>query len=217
MKRFLLALPLIILVSLSAKAYDGENNFTHNRLSMSGMLTSSDCWQFEMSYHYMFWKYLGIGGGVGTLKNYFVDGYASGRGWHINGDDEKPQHIYLRPSVVIRSPSIRIKQTRWGLYLEPGAFMTLPYTSVTITSYDNWQKIEFRHASTKKGQWFATDVHLGLYIDIGPASISFGYTWSNFDIYSQFRHLSYKGTSFSEFYPSKPSMHGAFLSVSAHL
>ena len=216
MKRFLLFIPFMMLIALSAIAYDGESNFTHNRPSFSGALTSSDCWQLEISYHYMFCRYLGIGGGVGELKNYFVDGYASGKGWHINGDDEKPEHIYLHPSVVIKSPSIRIKQTRWGIYAEPGTFITIPYTSVTITSYANMNKIEFRHARTKKGQWFAQDIRLGLYIDIGPGSISFGYTWSNFDIYSQFRHLSYKGTSFSEFYPSKPSMYGAFLSISGN-
>lgn len=217
MKRFLLTLPLIILVAVSANAYDGENDFTHNRLSMSGMLTSSDCWQLEMSYHYMFWKYLGIGGGVGILKNYFVDGYASGKDWNIDSDDEKPQHVYLHPSIVFKTPSVRIKQTHWGLYAEPGVLLTIPYTTVSIRQYNHWPMWDLAHASTKRGQWFAPDIHLGLYLDIGPASISFGYFWSNFDIYSQFRHLSYKGVSFSEFYPSKPSMHGAFISISGHL
>ncbi|MDE6240149.1 MAG: hypothetical protein K2M54_09235 [Muribaculaceae bacterium] len=216
MKRFLLFIPFMMIIALSASAYDGETNFTHNRATFSGMLTSSDCWQLEISYHYMFCKYLGIGGGAGILKNYFVDGYASGRDWNIDSDDEKPQHLYLHPSIVLRSPSLHIKQTRWGLYAEPGAILTIPYTNVSIRQYNHWPAWDLTHASTKHGQWFGTDIRLGLYIDIGPGSISFGYTWSNFDIYSQYRHLSYRGTSFSEFYPSKPSMHGAILSISGN-
>lgn len=218
MKRFLLTIYLAFVAAVSAVAFEGDDDFTHNRLSMSGMLTSSDCWQLEMSYHYMFWRYLGIGGGVGVLKNYFVDGYASsGRDWNIDSDDEKPQHVYLHPSIVFKTPSVRIRQTRWGLYAEPGAMLTIPYTCVAIRQYDHWPTWNLKHASTKRGQWFAPDIRLGLYLDIGPASISFGYLWSNFDIYSQYRHLSYKGISFSKFYPSKPSMHGAFLSISANI
>lgn len=217
MKRYLLIITCTIICALSANAYDGETNYTHNRLSMSGALTSSDCWQLEMSYHYMFWRYIGIGGGAGMLKNYFVEGYPSGRDWNIDSDDEKPQFFYLHPSIVLRSPSVRIRQTRWGLYAEPGAMLTVPYTRVSIHQYNHWPTWDTAHASTKRGQWFGTDLRLGLYVDIGPASISFGYQWSNFDIYSQYRHLSYKGTSFSQFYPDKPTMHGTFLTIAANI
>lgn len=217
MKRVLLIITVVMLTSIFGSAFDGEKSNTHHRPSITGMLTSSDCWQLEMSYHYMFCKYIGAGGGIGILKNYFVEGYASGRDWNIDSDDEKPQHVYIHPSIVLKSPSVSIRQTHWGLYAEPGAMLTLPYTRVAIRNYKHWPSWELAHASTKHGQWFGADLRVGLYFEIGPASISFGYIWSNYDIYSQYRHLSYRGTSFSQFYPSKPVTHGAFLSFSANI
>lgn len=214
MKRFLSA--AIVLIALCGNPYARHSgDLTHHRASVSGMLTSSDCWQVDLSYHYMVFRCLGIGGGLGCWGNYYSDGYASGNDWHISSDCEKPSNVYLRPSIVLKSPAVKIRDSYLGLYAEPGIMMNLPYERVWIDKTANWPHTDYNHkTSTSKGQWCAADVRLGVYCNAGPCGISAGYVMSNFDIYSQYRHLSYDGISFGQFYPKKPFMQGVYLTAS---
>lgn len=218
MKRvFVLIFAIVSFLYVFAKN-DKEANFefSPNRAGISGMLTSSDSWQLEMSYHYMINKNIGIGGAAGAWKVYFVEGWAAGKNWHIDSDDEKPMNLYLRPSVVLRTPAISIKSVDLGIYAEPGLMMNVPYTKVWIQQTTNWPECEYKSVSTSKGQWFALDVHIGVYANIGPCGISAGYMRSNFDVYSQYRHLSYRGQSFKDFYPAKSIIQGAYLTLSCY-
>ena len=201
-----------IIAIFPIKAYD--EYFTHNRAAFIGTLTSSDSYSLEMSYHYMCCRYVGVGGALGYWSNWYEDGWASGNNWNIESDDNKPSNFYLRPSVVLKSPSVRFKQTRWSLYAEPGVMLNVPYQRVCIEKTQNPIRTDFDYISTNKGQWFAIDVRLGINMDIGPCGFSAGYMISNLDIYSQYRHLSYNGTSFEKFYPKKSFMQGAYLMLS---
>lgn len=215
MKR--LATIIFVLIALCTTTTVHARQFedlTHHRASLSGLLTFSDAWQVDFAYHYMIFPYLGVGGGIGGWGNYYVDGYASGSNWHISSDDEKPWNIYLRPSIVLKSPALKIKDAYLGVYAEPGLMMNIPYHSVYIDKTINWPETEYEKISTSKGQWCAMDLRVGIYVNVGPCGISAGYTMSNFDIYSQRRHLSYNGVSFSQFYSKKSFMQGAYLTLS---
>lgn len=189
-------------------------DLTPNRAYISGMLTSSDSWQVDLGYHYMILPFLGVGGGIGWWGNYYVDGYASGRNWNISSDDEKPWNMYIRPSIVIKTPALKIRDAYLGGFVEPGVMMNIPYHSVYIDSTPHWPQTDSKKISTNKGQWCAIDAKIGVYVNIGPCGFCLGYSMSNFDIYSQRRHLSYNGVSFSKFYPKKTFMQGAFLTAS---
>lgn len=188
-----------------------------SRVAVSGTLTSSDSYSIEASYHYMFCPYGGVGGALGYWANYYEDGWASGPDWNIDSDDNKPSNLYLRPSVVLKSPGIRYRATRWSLYAEPGVMLNIPYQRVCIESTTDWPKTDYHYISTGKGQWFAVDLRIGICATIGPCEVSVGYMMSNLDIYSQYRHLSYQGTSFKDFYPTKSFMQGAYLTLSYNL
>lgn len=136
-------------------------------------------------------KYVGLGGAFGYWTNYCEDGWASGSDWNIGEDDSKPSNLYLRPSVVLKSPGIRCKETIWSLYAEPGIMLNVPYRRVCIEKIANWPHIDYDYISTNKGQWFALDIRVGINAEIGPCGLSAGYMMSNLDIYSQYRHLSY--------------------------
>lgn len=103
-------------------------------------------------------------------------------------EDDKPSGIYLRPSVVIKSLGLKT----WSLYAEPGLLLNIPYRRVCIENHQNAAKVDYDYISTNKGQWFAGELRLGISANIGPLDCSLGYMMSNFDIYSQQRHLSYK-------------------------
>lgn len=47
-------------------------------------------------------------GSVGLWKVYFEDGWASGKNWNIDEDDNKLWTLYLRPSVLLKTPAIKI-------------------------------------------------------------------------------------------------------------
>lgn len=191
-------------------------DFTHHRSALTGALTSSDAWQVEISYHYMFWRYLGVGGSAGAWGNYYEDGFASGNGWEIDDDDNKPGNVYLRPSIRLCSPAITIGSVPLSLSAEPGVMFNIPYRRAYIKRFTRWPDYEYEHISTTGGQWLAVDLRLGVHVDIGRFGLTLGYLMSNLDIYSQTRHLSYKGTSFRTFYPSKPFMQGVFASISGY-
>lgn len=209
--RFIFA--LLILASASVTWAQNEGA-THRRVSATGTLASSDVYSIEGAFHYMFFPYLGVGGAFGYWANYYDNGWASGDDWNIDDDDNKPSNLYLRPSVILKTPSIRIKATEWSLYAEPGLMLNVPYQRVRIEKTNRWPVTEYGYASTNKGQWFAVDLRAGISVQIGSCGITAGYLMSNFDIYSQYRHLKYHGESFEKFYPRKSFMQGAFLSLS---
>lgn len=214
MRRLLFSFVMILAGAASQSFATVNEDFTHHRFSISGTLTSSDTYSLEAAYHYMFWEYLGIGGALGHWSNWYDDGWASGTRWHIDDDDNKPSNLYLRPSVVVTSPALKWRQAYLSIYAEPGLMLNIPYQRVCIETTENWPAKDYDYISTTGGQWLAMDLRLGINANVGPCGISAGYMMSNLDIFSQYRHLSYRGISFREFYHSKPFMQGAYLTLS---
>lgn len=216
-ERFCLIGLFILLMTIPALAQNkNEDNFefSHNRVSFSAMLTSSDSYQLEASYHYMLNHYIGLGGAFGYWSVWYEDGWAAEKDWEIESDDNKPYNLYLRPSVVLKTPTLKIKMVDIGMYAEPGMMINIPYASVNIRQYTYWPDYNLKHTSTSRGQWFAVDLRLGVFVNFGSCGFSAGYTMSNFDVYSQYRHLSYQGIPFSKYYSKKSFMQGAFLTAS---
>lgn len=215
MKRFFYFLLLCLLASPVVTM--ARNPRSYGRVGFSGALTSSDTYSLEASYHQMFGSYIGIGGALGYWANYYEVGWASGPNWNIDSDDNKPSNFYLRPSIVLKSPGIRYHATRWSLYAEPGVMLNIPYRRVCIESTPDWPKTDYHYISTNKGQWAAVDLRIGVCATIGPCEVIAGYMMSNLDIYSQYRHLSYQGKSFKDFYPTKSFMQGAYITLTYNL
>ena len=190
--------------------------FSNNRGSLSGTLTSSCSWQLEAGYHYMLCRYVGVGGSIGLWKVYFEEGRAHGDDWEVDWDDDNnnPENFYLRPSLILKTPAIKIKSVDLGLYAEPGVMLNVPYAQVWVSQKIDRHRYESKRVWTNGGQWFAADLRAGVYVNVGPCGLSAGYMMSNHDVYSQFRSLSYRGVSFKRFYPRMPFMQGAYLTLS---
>lgn len=203
---------LILPVKLFAESSYFE--FTHNRFSFSGLVTSSDSYQIEASYHYMFNRYIGLGCALGYWNVWYEDGWASGKDWEIESEDNKPYNLYLRPSFVLKSPVLKLNKVDLGFLAAPGAMLNIPYTGVNIRQYTIWPDYNLKYISTSKGQWFAIDIRLGVYVNFESLGISCGYIMSNFDVYSQYRHLTYQGNSFRKYYPERTFMQGVYLTLS---
>ena len=214
MRRLLILIAFCFVALMMRGEDDGVVEFTHHRASITGALTTSDAYQVQFSYHYMIWPCLGAGGGVGVWKNWYENGRASGPAWSIEDDDNKPTNIYLRPSVVLKTPAVNVADIAFSLYAEPGVMLCVPYQRVCIEKTAGPAVVDYDYISTTRGQWLAIDLHLGINADIGSCGFSIGYLVSNLDIYRQYRHLSYGGVSFAKFYPGRNLMQGAYLTLS---
>ncbi|MBD5346603.1 MAG: hypothetical protein HDR92_05680 [Bacteroides sp.] len=204
---------LMALMSGGLFALSANEDAIRNRVGFSGTLTSSYTYSLDVTYHYMLSDYIGVCGALGWWKNYYEEGRAHGNHWTVDDDDLRPSNVYLRPSMVLKPPGLTYKAARWALFAEPGVMLNIPYKRVCVALTPHWPHTDYAYVSTSRGQWFAAEVRAGVNVDIELCSISFGYILSNLDIYSQYRHLSYDGISFRDFYPVKPCMQGAFLSV----
>lgn len=190
---------------------------THHRVGFNGSLTSSLSWLLEFSYHYMLNRHIGFGGSVGSWEVYYEEGWASGSNRKIDEDYNKPWNFFIRPSILLKTPALKHRACSWSVFAEPGVMLNIPYQSVCIESTPNWPAVDYDYISTTKGQWLAIDLRIGVSLDIDPCGVSVGYVISNHDVYSQYRHLSYNGISFKNFYPHKSLMQGAYISLSYNL
>lgn len=185
-----------------------------NRFGFVAALTSVDTWQLETGYHYMLNRYLGVGGEFGMWKQYYYDGLPGGSNWELDGDDEYLSNLYLRPSVVLMSPTLfKIKDAQFGIVAEPGIMLNVPYQCVGIYIYENCRRSDYKSRSSSKGQWFAVDCRVGLDVRVGRLDITAGYMISDFDIYGIARNIEFDGKKFGEFYPKKKLLQGAYLSL----
>lgn len=212
--RFLIALLLFTVLGATASEPERDDGFTHNRAAISGSLTSVDTWQLDFSYHYMFCKYVGVGGAIGAWKQILSDGYPNGIGWALDDDDSKITNLYLRPSLVAVSPTLfKIRDAGFGVMAEPGVMMCIPYESVTIDIIHDLITTDYRHVSSNRGQWLSLDCRIGLYVNVYRCNFIIGYEISNLDIFSRRRHMSYDGIPFSRFYDRSNGFQGAFATL----
>lgn len=188
--------------------------FENNRVAVSGAFSNSYTWQVDLSYHYMINRYLGFGASLGYWKTAYPEGQPKGNDWYAEWDSNDPSNVFLRPSIILKTPPLRIKKCEIGIFAQPGAMMNVPYLSVTLLQGSAATGYTRKSVSTTGGQWFALDARLGLFVNLGPCGFSAGYLISNHDIYGQYRHLRYNKVSFDSFYPEKTLLQGIYAMVS---
>lgn len=66
---------MLAMVAVVVRAEDESGN---KRFSLNGTLTSSDSYSLDVSFHYMFGRYVSVGGAFGNWANYYEIGWASG-------------------------------------------------------------------------------------------------------------------------------------------
>lgn len=202
--------------SVNAAAATDENDApTHHEVGLTGELTSGDTWQLEASYHWFPIKYVGVGASFGLWRQTGYDGLPATNEWRINEDDSKVGNVFLMPSLLLKSPAIiKTADVSLGLMAEPGFMMNMPSAKVAIDKiegtnvYTNYDRV-----SSNSGRWCAFSLRIGAYAAFDNITISLGYAYSSLDIYGMRRNMVYNGTRFSDFYPKRKNMGGAFLRV----
>lgn len=106
----------------------------------------------------MFNRYIGLGGAFGYWRVWYEDGWAAEKDWEIESDDNKPSNFYLHPSIVLKSPALKIKQVDLGLYAEPGIILNIPYQRINIRQYTNWPDYNYKFVSMNRITAFHTNL-----------------------------------------------------------
>lgn len=188
----------------------------HNRASVeAAMCTSVDTWRAEVSYHYMFLPYIGVGTSLGMWKQWDTDWVPAGKGWYADHDDEKITNYYLCPSLHLETPALlKLGKTSLRIYAEPGCMLNFPYERVCIRQSKGGMDYDYKHVSGHADSWAAFNVKLGIALKISDgAGFAAGYNYSSHDIYANRRGMKYDNQRFSDFYPEKKGMHEVFIST----
>lgn len=213
---FLIFLALLPLANGEARGYDRHES------AISVGLDNNDAYEFEISYRYFLMRYVAIGVGVGYYQQYDHDNVPSGTldedkwtSWRLADDDIEIKKAFLAPSVTLRTPTLlSISKVRLSLEGEVGLQMQIP-TDIVNIDYDNVQTYDSKSSVklTGKGKWCFWEIKGLFRVGFPRFSLSFGYAYSNLDIYTNYRRMKVEGVSFSSFYPKKNATHSYFLRV----
>ncbi len=113
--RFILTISLTCALHLYSFAAEKKNQifeFENNRIAFSGAFSNSSTWQLDFSYHYMINRYIGFGGSLGLWKTAYPEGQPKGNDWYAEWDSNDISNIFIRPSIILKTPPLRIKKMR---------------------------------------------------------------------------------------------------------
>jgi len=192
-----------------------------NNVSVRWALSTEIMMDFKLDYHYMFSKYVGIGGGVflnsefGQVKmphgNYSIPG--SSISWTSETKVTKPGFSI---SAIGQISLFQIKGRSVMLELEPSWLLSIPRES-QILRCQNVLSGELSSDKVKAsgGQWTSWLLRTGLSFFVSEhLAIGISYNITNFDSFSTARLLEYKGTVFDQFYQEKkPVVHSVDVGV----
>lgn len=210
MKKKILLIAITMFFSFCTFA--SNTNYRH-RIAIGGALSTNETWKAEVSYHYMFSSYYGIGASLGHWSQFMGDIYLSGNGWHIEEDDEKVANYYMCPSIHVETPSlIKSNSLRMAMFVEPGCLISIPIENVCIKELENTYTYKYKYIKGKNPNFLDLQIKAGVALRFkSSCEIALGYTYSTMDIYSTRRKLKYKGNQIGDCYPAAKKMHEAVL------
>lgn len=199
-----------------------QSTLDRSHIVLTAGLNTNCAYDLELSYHYMLYKYLGVGSGIGYFQQWYNDHLPHGditngqwSSWTISESDAKIGKLYFRPNVLLCTPALlKFDKYEFFLQAESGVQLLIPYTGLYIdyvnsTTYD--KKTKFK--STNKGNYCFWNFKSSINMKVRDMSIAFGYGISNLDIYSSRRYIYIEGVSLGEYYPSKKLTQCLYLNI----
>ena len=238
---YMFALTFLLSISfLSANAQISSES-SRGQASLSIGVATNLSVNAEISGHYMFLPYIGIGGGIGITGQYDYNKVPFGEissnestraFWGLDKEQRKVVRPYLRPSLLLRTPTlIRFGKERdfeLKLQVEPGLQLTIPYARARINyawypaqggyypdMSEDFADIPFQTEgySSRKGDWCFWNLKNSITVTKDNVYFYLGYSISNFDLYSIRRNIVVEGVSFHKFYPETKYTHCVFAGI----
>lgn len=241
MRNCMYALGILLFAGFLSVNAQTTNKGYRDQVRLTIGVASNHAIDAEISYHHMFLPYVGIGGGIGLMGQYdynktpfgeIASSNSTRAFWGLDKDQRKIVRPYLRPSLILRTPTLikmgKERDFRLRLEIEPGVQLTVPYTRTRINyvwypqqggSYpaigDDYDDIPLQteNYSSRRGTWCFWNLKNSITVSNDHVSFSLGYSISNFDIYSIRRNIVVEGVSFHQFYPKKEYTHCVFAGI----
>ena len=216
----------VLLVTFVSFVNAEEPEESKHELAFSAGLNTNDAVAFDFSYRYSICSFVALGTGIGIYKQWYHEGVPSSDlkekpevTWSLDEDDQKIYKFYAEPFLALKSPMLfNVGKCKVHMELEPGLLLQIPRENVHVELVNAYtQEHSMKSISTSKGKWCFFDVKAMLRFSFDNEALSLGYSFSNLDIYTNYRYLSFGGVSFSEFYPKAKPTHTIFLRYSHRL
>jgi hypothetical protein len=199
-----------------------EKDFYRHEFQFSLGDNSHQAFELEPSYSLMFNKVFGFTLGLNCMGQYWdkVHFYNDDKyQWTVTSGQDKASTILLRPALRFRLPVLKEEGSYFmHLNLEPGAFINLiPNRTLTFDYVEQRDPISWPHKiqtvrnSGGESLFFHAKGYLS--VDMGGWTVSAGFAYSNFDIYSSWRNIVIDGHSINEMIWSKRTTQSLFVSL----
>lgn len=157
-----------------------------------------------------------------TIEDESYSGVSKDQRWRWSSDDDSPlcHHFALRPAIQLATPALKLgKDKDMGLsfILSPG--LTIPLSvnqRLNISYYPNvsgiWSSQRFDQVKNRGGRAIFYHIKGMFTLDLGEQyTLSAGYTFSDFDMYSGGRNMVVEGKKLTM--PAFRFMHSFFVSL----
>lgn len=194
-----------------------------HEVGFSAGLASGNVYDCSFVYHYKLLPFVGFGGEVGICRQWYAEYTPSGQNaqglrWWVDDAYEKISNVYVQPSILLETPSLRLRQeANLSLQVEPSLRMFIPSdvaVMLSATFDDPHGRITSSRATGRAEQWCSRGVKVAAKLRLNNALVVLGYGVSDFDIYAPRREMSFQGVSFNSFYPKKQPERSLFLRLS---
>lgn len=195
------------------------------KAELAGALNNYSGWEIEPSITYLPIPYAGITMGLlfcSTISDENYSGTSKDKQWvWFSTDDHPTSHFFaLRPAVQFATPSLKLgkdKDMALSFILSPGLTIPLPANQVFHVSYvpnthGVWIPQKFDHVRNQGGRSVFYHIKGMFTLELDDQyTLSAGYTFSDFDIYSGGRNISVEGEKLTM--PKFRFMHSFFISL----
>jgi hypothetical protein len=208
---------------LSPAAGSEDRTFQHEFQFIAGV-NSHQAFEIEPAWSLMYRKTAGITVGLNFMgqmfdnTHYYTDNNPQ---WVVTIGQRKAFTALLRPALRFRFPVLRQGgENLLYLNVEPGVFINLiPNRRLRFDFVDTRDPIssyipmQSQRVSNTGGRTFFCHAKSYLSMDIDNCSVSAGFAYSDFDIYSGWRNIAIEGISVNRMIWRKRTTRTLFLSV----
>ena len=215
---------ICLLLTVGGQAQEAEKRPVW-KVELAGALNNYSAWEVEPTITYLPIPYAGITMGFlfcNTIEDESYSGVSKDQRWRWSSDDDSPlcHHFALRPAFQLATPALKLgKDKDMGLsfILSPG--LTIPLSvnqRLNISYYPNvsgiWSSQRFDQVKNRGGRAIFYHIKGMFTLDLGEQyTLSAGYTFSDFDMYSGGRNMVVEGKKLTM--PAFRFMHSFFVSL----
>lgn len=224
MKRQILLIICLLFTATKGKAQEEEKAPVW-KVELTGAVNNYSAWEIEPTITYQPIPYAGITAGLlfcNTIEDESYSGTSKDQQWRWSSSEDNPlcHHFAFRPALQFSTPALKLgKDKDMGLYFTVSPGLTIPLSpnqKLDIEYYPNasgvWIAERLDHVKNRGGRSVFYHIKSMFTLELDEQyTLSAGYTFSDFDMYSGGRNITVEGKKLTA--PKFHFMHSFFVSI----